>query len=141
LIVIYLDTSALVALLTNEPATAKVSAWFADNALPLVSGDWCAVEFASALAAKQRAKQLRAVHVKAAHAAFETLCDGGLQLVPVSRAAFYKAAALCKPADTGLRAGDALHLAVALDAGCTALAGLDAVVNSSAQVLGLTLAF
>lgn len=136
---IYVDTSALVALLTVEPATAGVTAWFAANAEPLVSGDWCAVEFASALAAKQRAKTLRPAQAKAAHAAFETLTAGGLRLLPVSRAAFQQAAMLCKPTAGGLRAGDALHLAVALEAGATALAGLDRVMNASARRLQLKL--
>ena len=136
---IYVDTSALVALLTVEPATPAVTAWFAANTEPLVSGDWCAVEFASALAAKQRAKQLRPAHAKAAHAAFETLTAGGLRLLPVSRAAFQKAAALSKPAADGLRAGDALHLATALDAGAKTLVGLDRVMNASAKRLGLAL--
>ncbi len=137
---IYLDTSALVALLTKEPATSQVTEWFTANREPIVSADWCTVEFASALAAKQRAKQLRPAHIKAANAAFATLAAGGIRLLPVSRAAFQQAAALCQPAANGLRAGDALHLAVAIEAGCTALAGLDAVMNSSAQRLGLKLA-
>lgn len=137
---IYLDTSALVALLTHEAATPRVVAWFTANTEPLVSSDWCAVELASALAAKLRAKQLRLAHAKAAQTAFETLAAGGLRLLPVSRKAFDKAAALCRPAGNGLRAGDALHLAVALDVGCNALAGLDESMNASALAAGLTLA-
>lgn len=136
---IYLDTSALVALLTREPATPAVTAWYTANTQPLVAGDWCLVEFASALAAKQRARQLRPAHAKAAHAALETLTAGGLQLLPVSRSAFQQAASLCKPTAKGLRAGDALHLAVALEAGCIALAGLDAAMNASAKAAGLSL--
>ena len=138
---VYVDTSTLVALLTREPSASLVAAWFAGNTEPLVSADWCAAEFASALAAKQRAKQLRPAHVKAAHAAFEQLSAGGVQLLPVSRAAFQQAATLCRTYTVGLRAGDALHLAVALESGCTALAGLDATMNHSARTAGLRLVF
>ena len=136
---IYVDTSALVALLTVEPHSPAVTAWFTANIEPLVSADWCAVEFASALAAKQRARQLRPAHARAAHESFAALTAGGLRLLPVNRASFQRAAALAKPARDGLRAGDALHLAVALDAGAKSLAGLDKPMNASAQRLGLRL--
>lgn len=137
---VYVDTSALVALLTLEPATPRVAAWFASNTAPLVSADWCAVEFASALAAKLRAKQLRPVHAKAASQAFDTLTAGGLRLLPVSRTAFQQAAKLCAKAADNLRAGDALHVAVALEAGVSTLAGLDAAMNEAAVRAGLGLA-
>jgi hypothetical protein len=136
---IYVDTSALVALLTVEPTTPAVKKWFIANTESLVSADWCAVEFASALAAKLRAKQLRPVHVRAAHKAFEALAASGLRLLPVTRTACQRAAALAKPAGDKLRAGDALHLAVALEAGADELAGLDDAMNSNATRLGLRL--
>lgn len=136
---IYVDTSVVVALLTVEPATAAVTNWFAKQSGTLVSADWCAVELASALSIKQRTRQLRAVHVRAAHEAFASLTAGGLRLMPVSRAAFLRAANLCKPAAEGLRAGDALHLAVALEAGVATLACLDAVMCEGAQRHGLAL--
>jgi len=137
---IYVDTSVVVALLTREPTTAVVTAWFAGAADSLVSADWCAAEFASAIAIKQRSGQLRPVHAKTAHAAFEELAAGGLRLLPVSREAFYRAADLSRPHRDGLRAGDALHLAVAMEAGAEALAGLDKMMNSGARRLGLRLA-
>ena len=134
---VYVDTSALVALLTAEPETARMRAWFEANTLPLVSADWCAVEFTSALAAKRRAKQLRPAHVTRAHAAFDSLTAGGLRLLPLSRATFVRAAELCGAPDSALRAGDALHLASALEAGAQTLAGLDATMNEAARRLGL----
>ncbi len=137
---IYVDTSVVVALLTREPVTDTVTAWFSAAAEPLVSADWCAVEFASAVAIKQRSGQLRPAHAKAAHAAFEELTAGGLRLLPVSREAFQRAAVLTQPYKGGLRAGDALHLAVAMEAGAESLAGLDKTMNAGARRLGLRLA-
>ena len=138
---IYVDTSVIVALLTREPATAAATAWFTAAAAPLVSADWCSVEFASAIAAKQRAGQLRPAHAKAAHAAFAELVSGGLRLLPVSRESFQRATDLCRAHRDGLRAGDALHLAVAMEAGAGTLAGLDQAMNQGALRLGLQLAF
>lgn len=136
---IYLDTSALVALLTPEPSSARVIQWFAGETRPLFSADWCLAELASALAAKQRAKQLRAAQLRKAQQAFETLTAGGLRLLAVSREAHRQAAILCLQADSRLRAGDALHLAVALEAKIPWLAGLDSSMNASAQQLGMKL--
>lgn len=136
---IYVDTSVLVALLTVEPHTRAATDWFAANTQGLISADWCAVEFASALAAKQRAKQLRPAHIRSAHEAFEVLTTSGLRLLPITRSACLRAAAFAKPAGDGLRAGDALHLAVALEAGAKELAGFDGAMNANARRLGLRL--
>lgn len=61
-------------------------------------------------------------------------------MLPVSRAACEHAARLCAPPADNLRAGDALHLAVALDAEIKLLAGLDSGMNAAAIRLGFTLA-
>ena len=52
---------------------------------------------------------------------------------------FLYAAELCRTSETGLRAGDALHLAVALRHNCHWLASLDQAMNASARKLGLKL--
>lgn len=134
---VYVDASLLVALLTPEPGSPRVRAWFEGNAAPLATADWGAVEFASAIAAKRRAKALRPSQVKAARDAFERLTTGGLRLLPVSRSACQRAVNLCAAPGSTLRAGDALHLAIAQEAGCAALAGLDETMNNAAAALGL----
>jgi predicted nucleic acid-binding protein len=130
---VYVDTSVIVALLTKEPATDEITQWFVATADSLVSADWCAVEFASAIAIKQRMGQLRSVHARAVHTAFKELTTGGLRLLPVPRSAFHRAADLSRAYRDGLRAGDALHLAVAIEAGARVFAGLDKTMNASAH--------
>jgi predicted nucleic acid-binding protein len=137
---IYVDTSVVVALLTREPVTDAVTAWFEGIDEPLVSADWCAVEFASAISIKQRSGQLKPKYAKAIHDSFEELCAGGLRLLPVSREAYRRAADLSRSPADSLRAGDALHLAVAIEGRVQALAGLDRTMNAAAQRLGLRLA-
>ena len=39
---IYVDTSAIVALLVNEPGSAAVAGWYAAVRGELVSATWCA---------------------------------------------------------------------------------------------------
>jgi len=55
---LYVDTSVLVALCTNEARTADVVNWYAACADELASAAWCVTEFASALGIKQRTGQL-----------------------------------------------------------------------------------
>lgn len=129
----YVDTSVLVALCVNEPMSQAVSQWYAACTEELVSAAWCVTEFASALGIKQRTKQLTAEQGASAWQAFERLCAGDLQLLPVEPATFHRAAVLTLDATTGLRAGDALHLAAALDAKAKSMATLDDVLARNAR--------
>ncbi len=122
---IYLDTSVLVALLANESTASKIRQWYAQaDTHSLVTSDWCLTEFASALSLKVRAGQLTARQANAVHDAFEIWIAGGIRLLEVSRNAFRHGATLVRSMP-GLRAGDALHLAVMLELGIKDFATLD----------------
>lgn len=122
---VYVDTSVLVALCVNEPKSAVVGRWYAACSEELGSAAWCVTEFASVLGIKQRTAQITGEQGTTAWQAFERLCAGDLQLLPADPAIFHRAAILCLDAANGLRAGDALHLAVALDAKIKSIATLD----------------
>ncbi|MDR1990876.1 MAG: type II toxin-antitoxin system VapC family toxin [Acidobacteriaceae bacterium] len=128
----YVDTSAIVALIVNEPGSAAVAAWYAGSKSEIVSAAWCVTEFGSALGMKLRMSALDAVQVKAAWERFERLTANDLHLLPVDLADFHRAAMLTLDAASGLRAGDALHLACAERAGAKSLVTLDAVMASNA---------
>ena len=55
--------------------------------------------------------------------------------MPISRAAFEAAAKMTRESAHGLRAGDALHLAAALEMGAQTIATLDAVMTANAKRL------
>ena len=129
---IYFDTSVAVSLLVPEPRTADVKAWFAGLDGILVSSDWLLSEFASAIAIKVRSRELTDGDARSVRREFEALTVSGLRIVPVSRAAFREAAGLAAQHKHGLRAGDALHLAVALEAGAKSIATLDGVMVANA---------
>ena len=76
---------------------------------------WALTEFCSAISIKLRTGQLSETHAKRAHKEFDSFATGGLRLVPATRASFRQAAEMVKQQQYGLRAGDALHLAVALE--------------------------
>lgn len=136
---VYVDTSVLVALHLNEPKSADVSRWYGTCADELMSAMWCVTEFASALGIKQRAGQITEAEAQAAWQRFERLCACDLQLLPVEPATFHRAAVLTLDATTGLRAGDSLHLAVALETKTKSMATLDDVLAKNAKRLKLKL--
>lgn len=130
---IYVDTSALVALIVNEPGSAAVAAWYAAAKSELVSAAWCVTEFGSALGLKQRTGQLDAAQAQQAWERFQRLVANDLRLLPVEPADFHRAALLALDPGSGTRAGDALHLACAERAGAKTLATLDKVMASNAS--------
>jgi len=101
----------------------------------LLSSDWIVTEFASALSLKERSGMLGAKDARAAWRGFEAFCESGLRLIAVSRQAFKEGARLARQQSHGLRAGDALHLAVALEVGAKAMATLDATLVANARRL------
>jgi predicted nucleic acid-binding protein len=130
---LYVDTSMLVALCTHEAKTADVVKWYADCTEELASAAWCVTEFASAMGLKQRTGQLTQEQAQTAWMQFERICANDLQLLPVEATTFHKAAVLTMDASAGLRAGDALHLACAMQAKAQGMVTLDGVLAKNAK--------
>jgi predicted nucleic acid-binding protein len=134
---IYLDTSAAVPMFVPEPASPAIEAWFESCTEPLVSSDWIVTEFSSALSIKVRKGEISAKQAQAAWKDFDAFCNSGLRLLPVSRKAFAEAAGMARHAASGSRSGDALHLAMALEAGASGIATADETLAKNAKVNGL----
>lgn len=135
---IYIDTSVWIAQHTLETHTEAVQAWFSSNDVAAMSScEWVKTEYASALSIKLRKRAFDRRAFDAAHARFAELCAAGPLWLGVADADFTEAARLCGNPESGLRAGDALHLAVALRMGCEALCSLDDVLLRNAGQLGL----
>jgi predicted nucleic acid-binding protein len=110
----YLDTSIVVSLLRPEPATATVQRWVARNAASgLHVSDWVTVEVSSALSILQRTGELDAAARAQAQQTYELLSGNTLEVLTVRRSAYALAAKWTAQPELSLRAGDALHLAVA----------------------------
>jgi predicted nucleic acid-binding protein len=137
---IYVDTSVIVPLLTVEPKTQGVTAWYAGLRDTPTSSDWLLTEFSSAISIKLRTGQINEATAKRVRKEFELLVNGGLRIVPVSRDAFTQAAVMVRRHDSGLRSGDSLHLAVALELGASHMATLDGTLAANAKHNGLELA-
>ena len=134
---LYIDTSLLVAGLTNEAETERIQGWLGQQAEgDLAISDWVATEFSSALSIKLRAGHIEHAHRADALAMFARLCADNFLVVPVSRLQFRTAARLADQHQLSLRAGDALHLAVCADHGAT-LCTLDRRLSDAGPALGI----
>lgn len=133
----YLDTSLLVAALTPESETARVQLWLGSvDVGTLAISDWVSTEFSSALSIKLRAGQIRPEDRAAALSAFRRLSASSLMRLTVEPEHFRLAARFADREDLSLRAGDALHLALASTIGAT-LCTLDRRMAAACPTLGI----
>lgn len=135
---IYCDTSLLIALLTPEPDSKTARTWLGTQpAGMLVVSPWVDTEIASAVAIKVRTRALSDAYLAAALAGWQHMRSANFQIEPVVDQHFRQAALLAGQPGLKLRAGDALHLAVAADRGF-ALATLDKAMAAAGRLIGLS---
>jgi predicted nucleic acid-binding protein len=134
----YLDTSVLVSLLVPEAASSQVRAWMqAHITSPLAISAWTLTEFASAIGIKQRTQQIPAALAADACAVMEQLARDSLVCLSPIKADYQQAAHWLGNASLGLRAGDALHLAIASRHVCSQIVSRDRTFVEAALALGL----
>jgi len=136
---LYLDTSLLVTALTTEPEGTRVSAWIRSSsnaAAGFAVSDWVVTEFSAALSRKLRAQQIDPVSRARALSLFAEFCTHQATVLAVEHEHFRAAASFADIFEAGIRAGDALHLAIARDHGAT-LCTLDRRLADAGPPLGV----
>jgi uncharacterized protein len=136
--VLYFDTSFLVPLLLQEQTSAKVERLLVGLAgEELTISHWTRVEFSSLLAREVRMGGLKAAAARETDAEFESIVrESFVVLLPTGDDFDLAKDYLGRPA-LGLRAGDALHLAIAHNHGSRRIYSLDKTFLKAGRLIGL----
>jgi len=134
----YLDTNAIIGLLTADPLTPRVSALLRQSAEPLIASDFAAVEFSAVVGRKMRSGSITRQHALDAIAVFD---QWGLRAtrVVLDPSDIVRADRFLRRLDLPLPAPDAIHIAIAERVGAT-LVTFDRQMATAARTLGLTVA-
>ncbi len=134
----YVDTSILVAAHCSEPETGRVQSWLtARRPSDLVGCSWLLTEVASALSFKERRGEINKSRHHTISSDILAFLSQLVTMEPPTEKDFEVAATFCHNAASHLRAGDALHLAVALRLKARYIVTLDSVLLENALAQGL----
>ena len=133
----YLDTSVLVPLYVSEKGSGNARKLLASHSQSdLAISEWSRTEFVSAVGIRVRTHALDSQAARNIIGAFHHLALRALTLLPVDSADFGLANRYLEHFDLGLKAGDALHLAVASNHGAE-LCSSDQVMLRCARRVGI----
>jgi predicted nucleic acid-binding protein len=136
--VYYLDTSFITPLLLNEAVSGAVEAFV--GKLPagsLYISHWTVLEFASVIARQVRMKNLSEGDARAVLNEFDNLVSDSLNVLMPTVADFSLTRDHVERFSTGLRGGDALHLAIASNHGAQKILTLDGGFLDAGKLLKL----
>lgn len=136
---IYVDTSVILPLFVPEP-TSKATMAFVDSLPPdqLTVSQWTMVEFLSVLGRHVRGGRIDDAYAGEVRARFEKLVPGTFRILSPTVADFSLARQWLADPARGLRAGDALHLAVASNNAAGEIFTFDKNMLRAGRDLGLT---
>lgn len=135
---LYFDTSFLAPLVLPESTSDRIAAFV--RRLPveeLTVSHWTRVEFSSLIARDVRMSVLDAATGARADARFEAMVDASFAVLLPNAEDFGLAKRYLGKFNTGLRAGDALHLAIAGNRQAAAIYSLDKGLLMAGRLLDL----
>lgn len=134
---IYIDTSALVPVFIREPKSEAVIGWIESSGDRLAISEWSLVEFGSAAAIKVRTGQMAVNLARQATTRVHEFAQKHCVVATPGRDEFRRAAELVGDGALKLRAGDALHLAIADSLSARGILCLDEAMIENAKTLGM----
>jgi predicted nucleic acid-binding protein len=134
----YFDTSFLAPLILQEPTSTEVERFMIGlPAGELVISHWTRVEFSSLLAREVRMGGLDGQTARDADAQFESMVTESFAVLLPNADDFNLAKEYLGNHETGLRAGDALHLAIAGNHRAKTVYSLDKSLINAGRLLGV----
>ena len=134
---VYLDTSVLVALWSNEPMTFAAQKWVSGQPAENLSiSRWCITEFSAAMAGKRQTGSITELERAEALAAFGNAVRRSFKVLEVDQHAFQRATVFANQVNLRVRSGDALHLAIAAGESLP-IVTLDLRMQAAAKALGI----
>jgi len=138
---LYFDTSFLAPLILREPTSGKVETFLTRQpAGELAISHWTRVEFSSLIAREVRMGGLDRQAALDADAQFEAIVVESFVVLLPNADDFGLCKQFLQRYETGLRAGDALHLAVARNHRAQTIYSLDKTLLKAGKALGLPVA-
>jgi predicted nucleic acid-binding protein len=134
---VYADTCLLVSVFLRDAGTEAALAWL-DKAAgkPIMASHWSLTEFSSAAASLARQKLITAkLHAEVSRR-FRGFAEQRLTLEPPLPTDFERASSMVEHYATGLRAGDAVHLALCTRMNAT-LCTADKIMAKAAKTLSI----
>jgi uncharacterized protein len=134
----YFDTSFLTPLIRVETTSPRIARFLAGQPIgELAVSLWTEVEFASLLARDVRMGAIRADEARTADNLFEEVIRQSFVVLPPGADDYALARRYLHNYETGLRPGDALHLAIAGNHQAEAIYSLDKTMIKAGKILGL----
>jgi uncharacterized protein len=136
--VLYFDTSFLVPLILPEATSDTIAAFV--SALPaqqLTVSHWTRVEFSSMIAREVRMGGLDGSAATRADARFDAMVEESFTILLPNADDFGLTKQYLGKFETGLRAGDAFHLAIARNHRASVIYSLDRTLIKAGETLGL----
>lgn len=122
---IYLDTNVLVSAIVGDANAGVTDEWIARQSAPLAVSTWARVEFYSHIGLRMRKNEETRQNALRIIQRFDDTIAESFSLVTSEEAATKLAASWLRDPNCALQTGDALHLAIAVECGATAIATFD----------------
>ncbi|HEX5125549.1 MAG TPA: type II toxin-antitoxin system VapC family toxin [Rhodocyclaceae bacterium] len=132
----YLDTAVFLSAHYAEPTSKPISAWLRKQIEPLATSAWALTECASASGIRVRRGDISATLAITVLDSIRQLITESCILLPVQQKDYLQAASWLADFQLGLRAGDALHLAI-VERNDAMLVSYDMVLLRAAKALGV----
>ncbi len=134
---IYADTNVLLSMFCPDSLSAVAAKWYANSSGPVCISAWTVIEFRANIGLRVRKGLLSRPIGLAVMKQFDAAAMANLHLLAPAQEHFLQAGEWLAKTECALRAGDALHLAIAFGHRCEQFVSFDQPLGAAAKKLGL----